>query len=62
MYQNINSVTSNNLSLKYQRFIHLGFKYIGIRKAELVATSIFSFFGCFTVTEFSGEGVFYRKF
>ena len=49
MYQNISSVTSNNLSLKYQRVIHLGFKYIGIRKAELVATQFVQVFFPFLV-------------
>ena len=33
----MNSVRSNNISLKYQRFTTLGSKDIGIRKSEFVA-------------------------
>ena len=37
IFQNMNSVRSNNLRLKYQRFTPSGWKDIGIRKFEFVA-------------------------
>ena len=37
----MNSVRSNNMSLKYQRFITSGFKDIVIRKAEFVTKTQF---------------------
>ena len=39
--QTINSVRSNNLSLKYQRFTRSGGEDIGIRKFEFVAKTQF---------------------
>ena len=36
IFQTMNYVGSNNLSLKYQRFTTLGVKDIGIRKSEFV--------------------------
>jgi len=40
----MNSVRSNNLSLKYQRFTPTGRKDLGIRKFEFVAKSQFLYF------------------
>ena len=37
----MNSVKSNNISLKYQRFATLGYKDIGIIKSEFVAKTQF---------------------
>ena len=37
----MNSVRSNNISLKYQRFATLDSKDIGIRKSEFVAKTQF---------------------
>ena len=37
IFQTINSVRSNSLSLKYQRFTSSGFKDIGVRKCKFVA-------------------------
>ena len=37
----MNSVRSNNISLKYQRITALDLKDIGIRKSEFVAKSQF---------------------
>ena len=37
IFQTMNSVRSNNISLKYQRFTTLGFQDIGIRKSEFVS-------------------------
>ena len=37
----MNSVRSNNISLKYQRITTLDLKDIGIRKSEFVAKSQF---------------------
>jgi len=39
----MNSVGLNNLSLKYQRFMTLGCKDLGIRKSEFVAKTQFLF-------------------
>ena len=39
IFQTIHSVRSNSVSLKYQSFIPLGWKDIGIRKIEFVATT-----------------------
>ena len=39
--ETMNSVGLNNLSLKYQRFMTLGCKDLGIRKSEFVAKSQF---------------------
>ena len=41
MFQTMNSVKLNNLSLKYQRFTPLGCKDIGIRIFEFVAKTQF---------------------
>ena len=41
IFQTINSVRSNNLSLKYQRFISTGCRDIEIRKFEVVAKAQF---------------------
>ena len=37
IFKTMTSVRSNNISLKYQRFMTLGFKDIGIRRSEFVA-------------------------
>ena len=37
----MNSVRSNNISLKYQRFTTLGFKDLGIINSEFVAKTQF---------------------
>ena len=37
IFQTINSVRSNSLSLKYQRFTPSGCKAIGVRKCKFVA-------------------------
>ena len=41
IFQTMNSVRSNNHSLKYYRLTPSGFKYIRIRKFEFVATTNF---------------------
>ena len=41
IFKTMNSVRLNNLSLKYQWFILLGCKDIGIRKLELVTKTQF---------------------
>ena len=41
IFQTMNSVRSNNLSLKYQSFTTVGCKDIGIRKFEFVAKTQF---------------------
>ena len=41
IFQTMNSVRSNNISLKYQRFATLGYKDIGIIKSEFVAKTQF---------------------
>jgi len=43
IFQTINSVRWNNLSLKYQRFTRSGCEDIGIRKFEFVAKTQFLF-------------------
>ena len=43
IFQTINSVRSNSLSLKYQRFKSSGWAAIGIRKVEFVAKTQFLF-------------------
>ena len=40
-FQTTTSVSSNNISMKYQRFTTLGSKDIGIRKSEFVAKTKF---------------------
>ena len=40
MFQTVNSVRSNNLSLKYQRFTPSGFKDIRIRNIEVVEKKV----------------------
>ena len=37
IFETMNSVRSNNLSLKYQRFTQSGCRAIGIKKTETVA-------------------------
>ena len=41
IFQTINSVRSNSLSLKYQRFTPSGCEAIGVRKFEFVAKTQF---------------------
>ena len=41
IFQTMNSVRSNNISLKYQSFTALGFKDIGVIKSEFVAKTQF---------------------
>ena len=47
IYQTMNPDTSNNLSLKYQRFTPSGCKDIGIKKFEFVAKTQFLSFNCY---------------
>ena len=50
IFQTMNAVRSNNVSLKYQRFTSSGYKVIGFTKIEFVAKSQFQlladFFKC----------------
>ena len=48
----MNSVRSNNINLKYQRFTTLGSKDIGIIKSEFVAKTQFFLFFIFLLTSF----------
>ena len=48
IFQTINSVRSNSLSLKYQRFTTSGCKDIGVRKCKFVAKTQFLFSNIFS--------------
>ena len=41
IFQTMNAVRLNNVSLKYQRFTSSGYKVIGLTKIEFVAKSQF---------------------
>ena len=48
----MNSLRSNNISLKYQRFTTLGFKDIGIINSEFVAKTQFLYVFCWDIHVF----------